>query len=201
MKLDVYADGSATLATMPGGWGFVLVIDGVKHSEGFGHLDLATNNDAELEAAIQGLAAALKLYPSLIAQHDVEVTLVSDSQIILGWTDGSHRFKQEKKRQKFVILQELVRRMGVKTRWVRGHSGDEWNERCDKLAKLGRKGEERELQAEEEIKKNSKIGKKLDGVVCFWHHGILKVCDLTCNIVENYDKDVHGSRSSKIEIR
>ena len=29
--------------------------------------------------------------------------------------------------------------MDVRGRWVEGHTGDEWNERCDKLAGLARK--------------------------------------------------------------
>ena len=59
MKIEVYTDGSATTSEKPGGWGYVIVIDGVKHSEGSGRMETATNNDAELEGAIMGLAAAL----------------------------------------------------------------------------------------------------------------------------------------------
>lgn len=210
MHIEVYADGSATVATKPGGWGFVIVKDGVKYSEGFGHMELATNNDAEMEAAIQGLAAAFKLIhtvPSFIDLLDpigpqtYEVTLCSDSQIILGWANGSNRFKQVAKMAKFEMLKALMTRLKAKTRHVYGHTGDEHNERCDKLANWGRKGRESEIKAEIEIKKNTKIGTKKDGVMAFWYKGLLKLIDLDANVVEDYDKEAHGPRSSKLEMK
>ncbi len=63
-RIEVYSDGSATIATKPGGYGWVVVVDGEFHSEGSGHSDAATNNDMELEAAIQGLTAALNVIAS-----------------------------------------------------------------------------------------------------------------------------------------
>ena len=55
MVISVYSDGSAQTKDKPGGWAAVILIDGVVHEELSGHLELATNNDAELIAAIQGL--------------------------------------------------------------------------------------------------------------------------------------------------
>lgn len=140
MKIELYSDGSATVASKPGGYGWVLVIDGNKVSEGNGHMDKATNNDAELEGALQGLAAVLKMRIDRKIPIDAhEVTLVSDSQIVLGWVNGTYRFKQQNKRHKYDQLMHMVRKLNVKTRWVEGHSGDTHNERCDKLANEGRK--------------------------------------------------------------
>lgn len=148
MKIEVYSDGSGTSATKPAGYGWVIVIDGNKYTEGYGNMPQGTNNDAELEGAIQGLARVLKLRneTSLISIGEHEITLVSDSQIVLGWVDGSYRFKQTTKMQKYEQLQYLVRKLNVKTRWVEGHTGDEHNERCDKLAHLGRTGEEKKAK-------------------------------------------------------
>lgn len=140
MKIELYSDGSATVASKPGGYGFVVVFDGIKVYEGYGHMEKATNNDAELEAAVQGLAYVLKMRIDghiPIGQH--EVWLVSDSEIVLGWANGTYRFKQLHKMQKFNQLRHVVQKLNVKTRWVEGHSGDEYNELCDKLANRGRK--------------------------------------------------------------
>lgn len=214
MKIDVYSDGSATIATKPGGYGWVMVIDGVKHSEGYGHMENASNNDAEMEGAIQGLVAVFKHLNSIKQmltasgseqeQTDrlshAEVTLVSDSQIILGWASGKFRFKQAAKMQKFKMLKELVARMNTQTRWVQGHSGDEYNERCDKLANLGRKGGELKPQKQAN-KTNSAIANKEIGVVCLWFKGVLKVVDLETNVIENYSEALHGSRSSRLELK
>lgn len=140
MKIEVYSDGSATVATKPGGYGWVIVFDGQKVKEGNGHLPLATNNDAELEGALQGLAVVLKMrIEGQIPIGAHEVTLVSDSQIVLGWVDGTYRFKQRNKRHKYDQLMHVCRKLNVKTRWVEGHTGDTHNERCDKLANEGRK--------------------------------------------------------------
>ena len=140
MIIEVYSDGSATIASKPGGYGYVICFDGVKVDEGFGHMEMATNNDAELEAAIQGLAKVLKMrIDGQIPIGNHEITLVSDSQIVLCWADGTQRFKQQHKIAKYHQLQHVMKKLNAKTRWVQGHSGDEHNERCDKLANKGRK--------------------------------------------------------------
>lgn len=120
-----------------------MVIDGVKHVENSGHMSFASNNDAELEAALQGLSYARSLVPNdeEIIRHNVTVTLVSDSQLVLGWTNGTYSFRQEEKIEKYKQLQLLVKLMDVKTRWVEGHTGDEYNERCDELANIARTGQ------------------------------------------------------------
>jgi ribonuclease HI len=208
MIIEVYTDGSATINTKPGGWAFVLVIDGKKHSECAGHMALASNNDAEMEAAIQGLAAALKLVNSTacfgtgMANEKFEVTLCSDSELILGWTSGRYRFKQQSKIAKYDQLQFLVKRLGVKTRWVKGHSGDEHNERCDKLANEARLTVNRKKDREEAIVAGKTlIGTKKAGTVCVWYKNQLKIVDLETNVIEDYDRAIHGARGGTLEIR
>ena len=220
MKIEVYADGSATTADKPGGYGFVIVVDGQKHSEGSGQMLTASNNDAELEAAIQGLASTLKEFKNQIdTEPNLEVTLISDSRIILGWTNGTHRFKQKNKINKFDQLQFLVKRMKVKTRWVRGHSGDPNNERCDKLAndarkllldqfeppkekkpKVGRKSP-KIGKSDQNEPESGKIGRKTDNVFNIWFGDKLKIIDLEHNICEDHDEKVHGPRNSRMEYR
>jgi len=208
VNIEVYSDGSATTKDKPGGYGWVMVINGVKHSEGKGHMPGASNNDAEMEAAIQGLAAVLKYLNDWVTGEDgrplgplpdANVTLVSDSQLILGWASGVYRFKQADKYAKYKQLEFLVKRLDAKTRHVKGHSGDEHNERCDKLANLGR------LQKEEELKskppEQTLIGTKKTGTLCVWYKGILKVIDLDSNVIENHDRITHGTRGGILEIR
>jgi ribonuclease HI len=143
--IEVYTDGSATVASKPGGYGYVIVINGVKDSEGNGNLPSATNNDAELEATIAGLAAAMKVIGHLpissqgqFPHPSIGVTLISDSKVVLGWASGNYKCKQERKQPRVDILRELMRRLKANTRWLKGHSGHIWNERCDELANLGR---------------------------------------------------------------
>jgi ribonuclease HI len=138
MKLEVYSDGSGMTKATPAGYGFVVCRDGVKVYEGSGHIEFGTNNDAELMAAISGLDS-LNTY---FIANDIglleEVTLVSDSQIILNWASGRNAFKQEEKMDKYLKLRLLMGQFNAKTRWVKGHNGDVNQERCDKLANAAR---------------------------------------------------------------
>ena len=208
MNVEVYSDGSATTKDKPGGYGWVLVIDGVKHSEGNGHMAGASNNDAEMEAALQGLAAALKFVNASreanaqTSQVDFDVTLCADSQLILGWANGTYRFKQQDKLAKYQQLQYIVKRLNVQTRWVQGHAGHEHNERCDKLANQARLGvTKKKDKAEAIINGNTLIGSKKTGTLCVWYKNCLKVIDLDTNVIEDYDRTTHGPRGGLLEIR
>jgi hypothetical protein len=131
-----------------------------------------------------------------------EVYLVSDSQLILGWASGEYRFKQAGKLEKYYQLQALVQKLRVKTRWVRGHNGDEFNERCDQLANEARLGVQNKKEREEAKERGETlIGTKKSGVMCVWYKNCLKVIDLETNVVENYDREIHGARGSMLEIR
>lgn len=193
MLIEIYTDGSATVATKPGGYGWVMVIDGVKHSEGNGHMPRATNNDAEMEAAIQGMAAVVRFLMSNPVQADVH--LRSDSQIVLNWANGTSDFKQKGKELKYKQLRGLFLRLKAETKWVRGHSGHEHNERCDHLANLGR----HELTPDQEMPakppRAKKIGKRTDNVICLFFKNNLKLVDLENNLVENYNPTLHGERT------
>lgn len=135
MKMEVYSDGSGTTKNTPGGYGFVCVVDGVKQYEGSGHLEFATNNDCELQGAIEGLDS---LHYHFEQEELIDVWLVSDSEIILGWADGTNAFRQEEKMLKYQQLRNLMAEFKAKTRWVHGHSGEPFNERCDVLANEAR---------------------------------------------------------------
>lgn len=139
MKIEMYSDGSGTVSTKAGGYGFVVVKDGIKCYEGSGHLEYATNNDCELQGAIEGLNSVHSLFGQLEIADTV--TLVSDSQIILNWADGTNKFLQEEKMDKYLQLRNLMSDLKASTRWVPGHTGDVHNERCDKLANAARKNE------------------------------------------------------------
>jgi ribonuclease HI len=208
MKIDIYADGSGQTANTDGGYGWVMVIDGVKISEGSGHCNKVSNNDMELEAAIQGLTSVLSFINSPVAYtgrlefsdtSSAEVTLCSDSQIVLGWASGTYRFKQESKIEKYNQLKFYMDTLKAKTQWIRGHSGHEHQERCDRLANDARKG----ITTEKSLESNAitKIGRKKEGIVCFWAYGKLKLLDILNNVCEDYNREVHGKRGSVLEFR
>lgn len=151
--IRVYTDGSATTSDKPGGWAWVLLHNNQKIQQDFGRMENATNNDAELMAAIKGLEGAMDFYISNVSPGEPDVTLISDSEIILNWANGTYNFNQKDKMALYENLRSLVRKLKVKTEWVEGHSGDEYNELCDKMANAARKS----VVAKETVKKNREL--------------------------------------------
>lgn len=141
MTIEVYCDGSGNTFDSDGGFGWRLVIDGVFHSEGSGYLPRATNNVAEISAAIEGLGAVRSYVVALGLQSEnvPSVVLVSDSQLTLGYANGSYRCKALHLTPYYIALKKVFKEVNAVTRWVRGHSGDEHNDACDKLAGAARK--------------------------------------------------------------
>src|SRR5690606_16473492 len=83
--VEVYTDGSGTVAGQPAGWAFAIVVNGRLLAEDSGRLEDGTNNDAELEAAVRGLASwreRLRAAGKEPGSHGEQVYLVSDSQLV-----------------------------------------------------------------------------------------------------------------------
>ena len=130
--VEVWSDGSATTAENPGGWAFVVIVDGAKVHEASGGLQSCTNNVAELTAALEGLKYATANYPQ------DEITLISDSMLVLNYTIGKWQCKKLHLAMLHAGLRKLHSSFNIGTKWVRGHTGVEHNERCDELAKAER---------------------------------------------------------------
>lgn len=142
MVIEVYSDGSGNTFDSDGGYGWRLVVDGTMLAEGNGYLAKATNNVAEITAAIEGL----KYARSYLQQHSIQqagphsVVLVADSQLVLGYATGAYKCKALHLAPLYIELKKAFQAVGATTRWVKGHAGDEHNEGCDQLAKAARNG-------------------------------------------------------------
>ena len=137
--LEVFCDGSGNTLSSDGGYGWRIVADGSVVEDGSGYLPHATNNVAELTAAIEGLKRAEALI-ILNGWQLAKVVLVSDSQLCLGYASDKWRCKAEHLRPLKTELTQIYNRIDADTRWVKGHSGQEHNEAVDKLAGEARKG-------------------------------------------------------------
>jgi ribonuclease HI len=135
MKVEIYTDGSATTADKPGGWAYVIIVDGKVYRERSGHLGKATNNVAELTAAIEGLT---DVAGDIVLRAAPEKYLVSDSQLVLKYATGEYQCRKFHLVPLYIKLKKLYGELNATTSWVRGHSGNEHNERCDKLANAAR---------------------------------------------------------------
>lgn len=141
--IEVYSDGSGNSLDSDGGWGYVIIVDGIKVKEGSGFLRSATNNTAELTAAMNGLNEAIK-YMNFNKwdwkdHSHYMITLISDSQLVLNYAKNTWRCKAPHLMALNNTIQSLYNKLNCSTKWVKGHSGDEHNERCDVLAGTARK--------------------------------------------------------------
>ncbi|MEM6503565.1 MAG: ribonuclease HI [Cyanobacteria bacterium P01_C01_bin.89] len=137
--VSLYTDGACSGNPGPGGWGAVAYFDDKSCHEIGGADRQTTNNRMELQAAIAALAL-LDTFP-----HQQPITLHSDSKYVIDgitkWIRGWKRKGWKTSTGKAVLNQDLwqaldqVNQSWVNWRYVRGHSGDLGNERCDAIAR------------------------------------------------------------------
>ena len=133
----IYTDGACSGNPGPGGWGAVLHWNGqIKEISG-GDVR-TTNNRMELTAAIKALQ---------VLKGNREVNLFTDSEYvrngitnwIVNWKRNNWKRGRGGESVKNVDLWRELDRLNslhkVEWHWVKGHSGDEWNERADQLAR------------------------------------------------------------------
>ncbi|BAY94580.1 MULTISPECIES: ribonuclease HI [unclassified Tolypothrix] len=136
---SIYTDGACTGNPGPGGWGVVVYFnDGSIHEIG-GASSHTTNNKMEMQAAIAGLQF---LQTSGQTQP---ITLYTDSEYLINsvtkWIKGWKQRGWKKADGKPVQNQDLLETLDelnsyiVKWEYVRGHSGNVGNERCDVIAR------------------------------------------------------------------
>jgi ribonuclease HI len=143
---EIYTDGACSGNPGPGGWGTLIEFaDGQAHELG-GRDKATTNNRMEMQAAIAAL--------EFLQETDVEsgsVILHTDSEYlkngITKWIKGWKRKGWKTSAGKEVLNQDLWQQLDVLTdalssekitidwRYVRGHTGNLGNERCDEIAR------------------------------------------------------------------
>ncbi|MDR3167767.1 MAG: ribonuclease HI [Treponema sp.] len=174
MGIKIYTDGGCSGNPGPGGWAYMIIRDNSPNRKSGSHpqdkpsrskkeeaeiiaenygaeLD-TTNNRMELTAAMAALEALSK-----IKLPSPEVTVFTDSQYVQkgmsawikswkrnGWRTGDR--KPVKNRDLWEQLDKLAVNFLIDWQWVKGHAGNEYNERCDQMTKravaslLGKEG-------------------------------------------------------------
>lgn len=134
--VTIYTDGACSGNPGPGGWGALLQYGGAEKELSGGEAD-TTNNRMELMAAIKALEALKK---SCTVELYTDSTYVKDgiTQWIFGWKKNGWKTaakKPVKNADLWQLLDTQTRRHTVNWHWVKGHDGDERNERVDGLAR------------------------------------------------------------------
>lgn len=134
----IYCDGACLGNPGPGGYAALLMLAQSQHERvvsGFEYQ--TTNNRMELRAAIEGLRALTK---------KCLVTLYTDSQYVVkgmnewmaGWQRSGFKNSHKKDIANVDLWRDLLKEAmahEVSFRWVKGHSGNEYNERVDEIAR------------------------------------------------------------------
>ncbi|MEL7033015.1 MAG: ribonuclease HI [Pseudomonadota bacterium] len=136
--IQIWTDGACSGNPGPGGWG-ALLIAGTRRKEIYGGDPDTTNNRMELMAAIEALNALKK--SSAVTLH-TDSTYVKDglTKWIHGWKKNGWKTaakKPVKNKDLWQALDEACARHEIKWVWVKGHAGDEGNEKADELARRG----------------------------------------------------------------
>ncbi len=137
-KVDIYTDGACSGNPGAGGYGIVMIYNGIRKEVNKGFIK-TTNNRMELMAVVDAL--------SLLKQPCV-VELYSDSKYVVdainkGWIKGwqAKGWKNSKKEpvKNIDLWNKLIPELEkhqVKFIWVKGHADNVENERCDELARM-----------------------------------------------------------------
>lgn len=137
-EVSIWTDGACKGNPGVGGWG-ALLRSGSHKKEIYGGALATTNNRMELEAVIQAL--------SLLKRPCVVHVYTDSVYVQKGMTEWIHGWKQRnwrnaakkpvKNAELWQQLDQLSQQHQLQWHWVKGHAGDEGNERADQLANLG----------------------------------------------------------------
>jgi ribonuclease HI len=153
-ELKIYTDGGCSGNPGPGGWAYIIIEEPGEMgdraqgensrpyniiAEKWGAKNNTTNNRMELGAVI----AALEFLSGL-ALSPTKIAVFTDSQYVQkGMTLWIHAWKRNnwrtsgkepvKNQDLWRRLDELSSRFPINWIWVKGHAGDELNERCDRM--------------------------------------------------------------------
>ena len=136
-KVTIYTDGACSGNPGPGGWGAILMYQGNKKEISGGKKN-TTNNEMELTAVIEALK---------ILKFPCQVDLYSDSAYVVNaflqnwignWIKNNWKTSSKepvKNQELWKELYELTKTHQVTFIKVKGHSDNEFNNRCDELAR------------------------------------------------------------------
>ena len=137
MKITIYTDGACSGNPGIGGWGVVILIPGDNPVYLNGGSNNTTNNQMELTATIE----SLKYF-----KESKQILIFTDSKYVMngietwiknwkinGWKTASK--KPVKNKDLWEKLDKEIIKHTIEWKWVKGHAGNENNEKADFLAR------------------------------------------------------------------
>jgi len=136
-EVIIYTDGACSGNPGPGGWGSILMYKGNKKEISGGKED-TTNNVMELTAVIEGLK--LLKFPCKVKLYSDSAYVVNAfvQKWIYGWLKNGWKNSSKepvKNKELWEELYNLTKTHEVEFIKVKGHADNEYNNRCDELAR------------------------------------------------------------------
>mgnify|MGYP001256440089 FL=1 len=134
-EITIYTDGACSGNPGKGGWGAILIY--AKEEKYLsGSNQLTTNNQMELTAKMKALKGIVK--PHNIALYtDSQYVKNGITSWIFNWEKNGWKTANKKpvaNKDLWIELDKYVKFHSVSWFWVKGHSGDHYNEIADQLA-------------------------------------------------------------------
>lgn len=126
--IQVYCDGACSGNPGPGGWAFVIPALNVEKS---GYVEATTNNRMEITAVIEAISYLSSTNKRNYSDRRLEI--ITDSQYVVNsMTKGWRKLKNTDLWGALDFLLSLG--WQITWTWVKGHSDNPHNARCDELA-------------------------------------------------------------------
>ena len=136
-KVIIYTDGACSGNPGPGGWGAILMYKGAKKEISGGSKE-TTNNIMEVTAVIEALKC-LKVESDVQVYSDSAYTVNAFNQgWIYNWFKNGWRTANKepvKNKELWEELYALTKKHKVEFIKVKGHADNEFNNRCDEMAR------------------------------------------------------------------
>ncbi|OFW81396.1 MAG: ribonuclease HI [Alphaproteobacteria bacterium RIFCSPLOWO2_01_FULL_40_26] len=134
--IEIYTDGACLGNPGPGGWGAILIYK--EHQKKISGAEReTTNNRMEMRAVIEALKV-LKRSSKITLHTDSKYVMEGITNWIESWKKNNWRNANRKPVKNSDLWLELdveVKKHQIKWIWVKGHSGNHYNEIVDKLAR------------------------------------------------------------------
>ena len=123
-KVIIYTDGSCYPNPGPGGWAAILIY-GKEQKIVQGNQEPTTNNRMEMMAVLKALHCL---------KRPCNIDLYTDSNLVIGWLQHGWSRNIPAIDRVYKQIQPLLQQHKVKFHWVKGHSGDLYNDLVDERA-------------------------------------------------------------------
>ena len=132
MGVTIFTDGAAKGNPGKGGYGVVL-LSGKHRKEISGGFKLTTNNRMELLAVIIGLESLKKNNETVVVYSDSKYVVDAvEKKWVFSWEKTN--FNKKKNPDLWIRFLKIYRQHNIAFKWVKGHSNNVENNRCDFLA-------------------------------------------------------------------